>query len=111
MKNLQIKVYVDEDISQLLAKILRDKGLDAISALEVNMKEKLDEQHLAYAKQEKRILITCNRVDFVKLAKIYGHAGMILCKQLNKNVYHALANKIVEEIIKLEDWSNVIIWV
>ena len=45
MKNLQVRVYVDEDISPLLAKILRDKGLDAGSTLEVNMKARIKSEN------------------------------------------------------------------
>ena len=105
-----IKVYIDEDISPLLVKILKNKGFDAVSAAEVGIQEKKDEQHLAYANQENRVIITFNKKDFLKLAQTYPHKGIILYNQVSLLKYAALAKKIAEKLILIREWSNLLIW-
>lgn len=104
------KIYTDEDISPLLADLLRKKGVDAISAYEVRMLEKPDEAQLAYSTQEQRVIITFNIEDFSRLARIKNHTGIIVCPQVPLNAYSALAESIIDKITLIDNWPQLLIW-
>lgn len=63
----KIKLYIDEDISDRLAVVLRSRGYDAISAHEVEMRGKTDREQLLYATEHERVIITQNVKHFVDL--------------------------------------------
>jgi hypothetical protein len=78
-----VKVYLDEDLSPIIARILRDKGVDAVSAHEVGKVQLEDRVQLAEAIQAGRAIITANIVDFLVLAhdavaRNADYAGIIL---------------------------------
>jgi predicted nuclease of predicted toxin-antitoxin system len=62
-----MKFYLDEDLSPRIAEILRNYGIDALSAHEAGMLEASDRQQMEIAAREKRCLVTRNRDDFVRL--------------------------------------------
>jgi Domain of unknown function (DUF5615) len=78
-----VKVYLDEDLSRIIARILRDKGVDAVSAHDVGKVQLEDRAQLAEATQGGRAIVTANVVDFLVLAhdavaRNADHAGIIL---------------------------------
>lgn len=82
------KLYLDEDITDLLARVLRTIGYDVVSAHEVNMNRRTDEEQIFYAIKNKRAILTCNISHFTNLArKCYqdniSHYGVIVTPQLN----------------------------
>jgi len=62
-----MKFYLDEDLSQKIAERLRARGIDAVSAHEVQAEGLSDIQQLEIARQQKRCLVTRNRNDFIAL--------------------------------------------
>jgi len=62
-----MKFYLDEDLSPKIAEILREKGVDAVSAHEAGMLEASDRDQLELAAQQGRCMVTRNRDDFVRL--------------------------------------------
>jgi len=68
-------LYIDEDVHKNLAEELRQRGFDAISALEVGMMEVHDPQHLAFAVSQGRAVLSFNRGDFVRLHRQYMERG------------------------------------
>ena len=78
-----MKVYLDEDLSPVIARILRQKGFDVASAYEVGHIQLDDRAQLAYATSEGRAIVTANVVDFLTLAHEAvatntEHAGIIV---------------------------------
>ena len=72
----KIKFYTDEHICKAIAKGLRSRGIDAISCVETSMRTASDEEHLAFATREKRVLVTYDS-DFIKLhASGVQHSGI-----------------------------------
>lgn len=51
-------LYTDEDIANLVATLLRARGLDVLTTLEAGMAESSDARQLAYSASEDRCLLT-----------------------------------------------------
>lgn len=84
-----IRFFLDEDVWPGLAVVLREHGVDAIHAYEVERGELSDADQLAYSAQEGCAILTHNVKDFVPLAIEYffadlPHAGIILSPQIEK---------------------------
>ncbi len=72
---LFIALYTDADIGLALAKQLRERGYDALSALEVGKYQPSDQEQLDYAVSERRAILTFNNRHFEPLYKEYWNAG------------------------------------
>ena len=72
---MPLKLYLNEDIAPDLAKLLRERGFDAISTYEVGMCGKSDEEQMEFACREGRAILSCNFHDFLKLAREWFLAG------------------------------------
>jgi predicted nuclease of predicted toxin-antitoxin system len=80
---VSLRVYLDEDVDVLLARLLNARGFDCVTAAELGHLAWEDEQHLEWAAAEERVTVTHNRVDFENLARHWWqqsreHAGIIL---------------------------------
>ncbi len=75
MKRLFIELYLDEDVSALVAKLLRVRGFTVQTTQEAGRKTTDDAEQLAYAVSQRRTVLTHNRDDFVQLAQEYFTAG------------------------------------
>ena len=64
-----MKFYIDEDLSPMIAEIMRRLGTDAITAHEVGMTGDADEEQLNLAAAQDRCLVTRNRNEFRRIAE------------------------------------------
>ncbi len=72
----KVKFYTDEHIAKAVVKGLRVRGVDVIGCTEAKMLGATDEEQLAYARQEGRVIVTYDN-DFLKLhANGASHAGI-----------------------------------
>ncbi len=81
-------LYTDEDIANLVATLLRARGLDILTTIDAEMTGYSDEQQLAYAASHERCILTHNRVYFERLHLSYiqtgqQHSGIIVTPQNN----------------------------
>jgi Tfp pilus assembly protein PilZ len=87
-----IRLYFDEDsMWQALITALRARGIDVQTALEATMIERADEDHLACATAQGRVLCSFNVGDFYRLHTSYmvqhqAHAGIVLARQQQYSV-------------------------
>jgi uncharacterized protein with PIN domain len=87
-----LRLYIDEDSGDRdLVQALRARGADVVTAQEVGMVERSDEEHLQYATSRDRVLYTFNRGDYLRLHAQYltegkGHAGILLARQQHYSV-------------------------
>jgi len=111
---VKIRLYFDEDsMRRSLVKALRARGVDVITALDAEMIERKDVEHLDYATKQGRILCTSNVGDFYRLHTDYigrdkPHAGIILMRQHHYSVgeqmrrlLRLIASRSAEE---MENW-------
>jgi predicted nuclease of predicted toxin-antitoxin system len=83
-------LYTDEDMSALVATLLRSRGLDITTVPEQATLGKTDREQLKFATSLGRCILTHNRVDFERLHLQYmeegkQHYGIIVVPQ--KNAY------------------------
>lgn len=86
-ERLFVTLYIDEDITHKLAKVLRERGFDAVAAYEAGNIEVPDAVHLEFAASQGRVLLTCNTKDFSPLFDEWweagrDHYGIIVSEQL-----------------------------
>jgi hypothetical protein len=80
---LFVSLYLDEDVSVLVAKLVRSRGLSALTTQEAGQLGVSDVQQLAYAADKQMAILTHNRADYEQLARQYrdagrAHAGIII---------------------------------
>lgn len=81
-------LYTDEDMSALVATLLRSRGLDVRTVPELSTLGRLDSEQLVFATSMGRCILTHNRVDFERLHIQYiednrQHFGIIVVPQTN----------------------------
>jgi predicted nuclease of predicted toxin-antitoxin system len=74
-----VSIYLDEDVSPVLAAVLRSRNIVAMSAHEAGRRGATDEEQLAFATEREMAVLTHNRIDFEKLAEAYARAGRRHC--------------------------------
>jgi uncharacterized protein with PIN domain len=73
----KIRFYVDEHVSRAVVRGLRQRGADVLRVPEAAMMEAEDEEHLALARAESRVIFTQDE-DFLRLhAAGLEHAGIV----------------------------------
>jgi uncharacterized protein with PIN domain len=81
------KLYLDEDITDALARALRAAGYDAVSAHEIGMRSRSDEAQLQLASEQGRAFLSCNVRHFAGIAARHyaegrSHCGIVVSNQL-----------------------------
>lgn len=83
----KLKLYLDEDLSPVVARALRDKGFDVVSSHETGMNGKSDEEQFNYALSQRRAILSFNIGDYAILAKSFyqqrqDHFGIIVSRKV-----------------------------
>jgi Domain of unknown function (DUF5615) len=87
-----IRLYFDEDsMWHALVTALRARGIDVQTALDAAMIARTDEDHLAFATAQGRVLCSFNVGDFYRLHTSYMaqhklHTGIVLARQQQYSV-------------------------
>lgn len=89
---MTIRLYCDEDsMGSSLVAALRSRGIDVTTALEDDMVDRQDGEHLDHATRHGRVLFSFNRGDYFQLHTEHlmlgkSHAGIILANQQHYSV-------------------------
>ena len=75
MTRLFIELYLDEDVSALVADLMRARGFVALTTTEARQIGGSDAAQLEYAVSRRKTLLTHNRADFEALARQYFSTG------------------------------------
>jgi acetolactate synthase regulatory subunit len=112
MSELFIELYNDEDVSVLIAELIKARGFSVLTTHDAENLGKSDAEQLQFAVENKRVLLTHNRVDFEKLATEYfdegkTHYGMIMAirrlpnetlQRLLEVLNHTTAEEMINQI-------------
>jgi uncharacterized protein with PIN domain len=109
-----IRLYLDEDITDALARVLRARGFDCMSAFDIGGEGKTDLEQLDFAISQQRAIMTFNVKHFAALAKQYAdqersHYEIIMSNQLPfgellRRVLTLLRLRSAEEMIDRLEW-------
>jgi hypothetical protein len=108
------KLYLDEDITDLLARVLRSAGDNVVSAHEVGRRGKTDREQLLYAIGEGRAILSFNVAHFPNLARWafdhrIEHFSIVVSTQLDfKTLLHCV--QALLDNVAAEDLRNNFIW-
>ena len=76
---MAIRFHLDENVHAAVADALRRRGIDVTTPSNSGLVGATDEQHLAFARKEGRIVVT-HDADFLRLhAQDAEHAGIAFC--------------------------------
>jgi predicted nuclease of predicted toxin-antitoxin system len=74
-----LRFHLDENVDQALADALIRRGIDVTLPATVGLAGASDEEHLAFALRESRVVVT-HDADFLRLAsRDVPHAGIAFC--------------------------------
>jgi len=76
-----VRFFLDEHVGHAIAKGLRRRSIDVLTLREASMLGASDEEHIAFARRQGRVIVTCDD-DFLRLAaEAPDHAGIIYAPQ------------------------------
>jgi len=86
MPDTQVLLYFDEDVSVVLASILRARGFDVLTTRDAENRGQSDIGQLTFSAKNHRALLTHNRLDFEALHGKFveegkPHEGIILARR------------------------------
>ncbi len=107
-----ISLYLDEDtISRALIRSLRARGVDILTAREANRLGFSDQEQLAFAASQGRVILTFNTRDYAKLHTKYilqqrNHAGIIVSDQIQVGLLVRRLLKLIDakSSDEMQDW-------
>jgi uncharacterized protein with PIN domain len=74
-----LRFHLDEHVANAVANGLRLRGIDVTTALDANLLSASDEDHVAFALRERRVIFTNDR-DFLRIHhRGLQHAGIAYC--------------------------------
>lgn len=114
-ERLFIAFYTDEDITDRLSSLLRERGFEAASALHEGTSGLSDEEQLVYAAERRWTLLTYNRDDFLALARRWHvagreHAGIVISRQFSLQELGELlrqVSQLLDRVTGEEMWNTV----
>ena len=76
---LFIELYLDEDVSVLVARLVRSQGFVATTVMDEGQTGKTDAEQLVYAISRRKTSLTHNRADFEALGRQNAETGQLHC--------------------------------
>jgi hypothetical protein len=113
--NIFALIYLDEDVSNLVARLLRSRGMDVTTVQEQQMLGKSDPEQLAFFASISRCILTHNRVDYEKLHLHYvtngiEHSGMIVIPQKPAHEI-VLRTMVLLDTLTADELSNQLLYI
>lgn len=102
-----IRFHADENVRSAVVLGLRRLGIDVTAAAEVGLLSASDQQQLAFAHRERRVLFTHDS-DFLKLhSRGIPHAGIVYCHHEARSVGEILRSlKLIWAIYESDEMVN-----
>jgi hypothetical protein len=102
----RIKFYTDEHVAKAVVAGLRRRGVDVFTAPEAGLHPAADEQHLALAIEQRRVVFTQD-ADFLRMhaAGVY-HYGLVYAPQHTPVGQILRGLMLIYEVLSPEDMLN-----
>lgn len=115
MSRLFITLYLDEDVSVLVAKLIRSRGFPVRTTQDMDQLGKSDAEQMAFAAHRGMAVLTHNRADFEELARQYAatgreHGGIIIAVRRSP---HELAHRLLALLNQLtaDEMDNRVLYI
>jgi len=101
-----IKFYTDENVAKTVVKGLRTRGVDVLTCQESNMLSASDEEQLAFATENNRVIFS-HDADFLRIhASGTPHAGIVYTAD-RRDVGEIIRNlKLIHDILDSTEMEN-----
>jgi len=101
-----IRYYLDEHIAKAVAKGLRRRGIDVQTLTEAGMLGATDEEHLAFARDERRTIVTHDG-DFLRLAaETDVHGGIVYLPERRSVGETVRGLALIADVLSVEDMQG-----
>jgi len=109
-------LYLDEDVSVLIAALLRPHSFDVLTTREAHNFGQSDSFQLLFAAAHHRAILTHNRSDFEALhrnalAKQQGHAGIIVANRRASDADVARRIMKLLNLLSAEEMKNQLLYI
>jgi hypothetical protein len=95
----QIRFHLDENVSNAIAEGLRRRGIDVTTTPEEELMGASDEEQLAFALAQGRVIFTQDD-DFLRLHQAgVAHAGITYCRQKSRSI-----GQIINTLTLIWEW-------
>jgi predicted nuclease of predicted toxin-antitoxin system len=85
-----IRFHLDENCNPRIASGPRRKGIDVTTAADASLLHALDEDHLAFAERDQRVIFTQD-ADFLRMAATgISHPGIAYCQPSSRSIREIL---------------------
>ena len=103
----RIRFHLDEHVANAIAEGLRRRGFDVATAAEAGLLSAQDEEHLAFAASQRRVMMTHDS-DYLRLHQVgIEHAGIAYCEPSRRTIGQVLRSLIlIGEVLDPEDMRN-----
>jgi predicted nuclease of predicted toxin-antitoxin system len=102
-----IRFHLDEHIDPAIANGLRRRGIDVTTTADMGLQGTRDEEHLAFARAERRIIVTHDD-DYLRLhQRGIPNAGIAYCRQQTRSIGEMLrALVLIWAVLTPEEMEN-----
>ena len=103
-----IRYYADEHVAKAVATGLRLRGVDVLSVQDAGLQGAQDEEHLAFALAQRRVIFTQDD-DFLRLAaQGRAHAGIVYASQHTSAGHIIRGLMLIHHVLSAEDMAGAI---
>ncbi len=81
-----IRFHLDENVSRSIALGLRQRGIDVTTSQEVGLLGATDQEQLAYATREKRIIVTQDADFLIMATQTREHCGITYARKGTRSI-------------------------
>ncbi len=103
----KISFYLDENIDHDVARGLRTRAIDVLTTSEAGNRGFTDREHLSFALEAKRVIVTSDEDFLILHSQGVEHAGIVYFKQQSRTIKQILRGLfIVHTELNTEDMTN-----
>jgi uncharacterized protein with PIN domain len=102
----RLRFYTDEHVPNSVVKGLRLRGVDVLTTKDAEMLGASDEEHIAFAKQEGRVIFTQDE-DFLRLhAQGVEHSGIVYAHQRSQIGDIVRGLMLIYQVLEFKEMKN-----
>jgi predicted nuclease of predicted toxin-antitoxin system len=99
---MPVRFHLDEHVDDAIASALRRRGIDVTTTMDAGLQSATDLQHIAFAREQRRVIHT-NDPDFLAHAAAgVPHAGIVFCRAGTRSM-----GQIIEHLLLMDACMSV----